>query len=380
MVTKNVRFAFLKDGIFYFSRRVPHDLKHNYSTDRIAFSLRTASARVAEPRALAHAFKLDEFWLQLRMQSAVVPGHHRLIPDEEKGRPFSPLLSEARDIYVKAKGRGKVATFNRAAERTVEYLSASKGNKPLLAYTKSDVNSFRDELFARGLAGSSVVRVLSTLRAIFGFVLAETGLEAPNPFAGVYLDRNVGVVDRKAFSVGELRKAQSICREVDDDLRWLVALISDTGMRLAEAAGLAISDIILDSDYPHVRIQPHPWRSLKTTSSTRLVPLVGSALWAAQRVVQSKPADFAFPRYTKKDRTNANSASAALNKWLSEKVSKECVVHSFRHSFRDRLRAVECPFDVVDQLGGWATAGVGAGYGDGYQLEVLSRWMNAIAH
>ena len=34
--------------------------------------------------------------------------------------------------------------------------------------------------------------------------------------------------------------------EHDDDMRWLIALISDTGMRLAEAADLHIDDIKLD--------------------------------------------------------------------------------------------------------------------------------------
>ena len=42
---------------------------------------------------------------------------------------------------------------------------------------------------------------------------------------------------------------------------------------------------------------------------------------------------------------------------------------------RDRLRAVECPSDVIDQIGGWATEGVGQGYGDGYPLKVLHDWI-----
>ena len=29
------------------------------------------------------------------------------------------------------------------------------------------------------------------------------------------------------------------------------------------------------------------------------------------------------------------------------------VIHSFRHSMRDRLREVECPSDIIDQIGGW---------------------------
>ena len=86
--------------------------------------------------------------------------------------------------------------------------------------------------------------------------------------------------------------------------------------------------------------------------------------------------NFAFPRYTSLKGCNANSASAALNKWMKEKLSKQYVIHGFRHSFRDRLRAVECPQDITDRLGGWAVGGVGEGYGSGYPIEVLYKWMD----
>ena len=36
---------------------------------------------------------------------------------------------------------------------------------------------------------------------------------------------------------------------------------------------------------------------------------------------------------------------------------------------RDRLRAVECPSDVIDQIGGWLTHGVGNSYGNGYDYR-----------
>ena len=45
---------------------------------------------------------------------------------------------------------------------------------------------------------------------------------------------------------------------------------------------------------------------------------------------------------------------------------------------RDRLRAVECPADIVDQIGGWSTAGVGQGYGKGYPLKTLEGWLRRI--
>jgi hypothetical protein len=53
-------------------------------------------------------------------------------------------------------------------------------------------------------------------------------------------------------------------------------------------------------------------------------------------------------------------------------------MHSFRHSLRDRLRAVECPSDIIDAIGVWKTAGVGHGYGNGYPLEVLEKWMDKL--
>ena len=50
-----------------------------------------------------------------------------------------------------------------------------------------------------------------------------------------------------------------------------------------------------------------------------------------------------------------------------------------RHSFRDRLRAVEAPTDMIDQLGGWTLKSVGQGYGDGYDLALLAKYLCKIA-
>ena len=54
------------------------------------------------------------------------------------------------------------------------------------------------------------------------------------------------------------------------------------------------------------------------------------------------------------------------------------MIHGLRHTFRDRLRAIEAPLDMIDQLGGWSLQSVGQGYGDGYSIEKLSEWMQKI--
>ena len=166
--------------------------------------------------------------------------------------------------------------------------------------------------------------------------------------------------------------------EGDDDIRWITALLSDTGMRFSEAIGLPKTDIVLDHPHPHLMTQPHPWRRLNTEGSKRIVPLVGSAFWAARRATEALTGEHLFPRYIRNGECLFNSASAASNKWLKHHIPKECSVHSFRHSMRDRLRAIECPSDIIDRIGGWITPGVGQGYGSGYPIAVLHRWMEKL--
>ena len=96
------------------------------------------------------------------------------------------------------------------------------------------------------------------------------------------------------------------------------------------------------------------------------------------RRIHFNDSSFAFPRYCDGRICNANSASAALNKWMKPRLKDDAVVHSFRHSMRDRLRAVECPSDIIDQLGGWSSSSVGASYGKGYELLVLAKWMKML--
>ena len=383
-------FTFVKDGIFYFSRRIPKELRCHYTSSRIAFSLRTRSAKIAETRARKAADQLDEYWYHLRSLATELPGKHMLRQERVVGSgtnvqpadvsPSSVLLSEAVGIYLQLKGKGRPETFHRAAERACGYVIDTCGDKHLGAYTKADANAFRDALIARGLAGTSITRVFGTVRSVTNFAASEQGLSLNNPFAGVYYDRTAGVSDRISVPTDALAKVQHECRVIDDDLRWLVSLVSDTGMRLAEAAGLTQEDIIREADGSlFARVRPHPWRRLKTKGSERDVPLEGEARWAAERVLaQENSSAFAFPRYNKTDTTNANAASAALNKWMKEYVPEGCTMHGFRHAMRDRLRAAECPADIVDQIGGWQTDGIGHAYGSGYPLEVLRKWMKAV--
>ena len=87
-----------------------------------------------------------------------------------------------------------------------------------------------------------------------------------------------------------------------------------------------------------------------------------------------------FPRYCNETECQSNSASAALNKWLKKVAGSDYVMHSFRHSMRDRLRAVNCPADMIDQIGGWRKKSVGEGYGEGYNAKAIFSKMRLLCN
>ena len=333
MQTKRVPYTFNRGGYYYFSRRVPTDLLRHYSYPRVVQGLRTMSAATAKTRALVAAAKLDEYWSHLRMTDHDLIGKQLLKVQptqlEQSYSGATVTLQEAIEVYLSAKGKNKGKAFKAAVDRAFRYLVEACGVKCLHEYTRADALKYRDYLVNKGLVGSSITRIFNTLRSVINFAIAELTLNLKNPFVGLYHDRNAGVAKRKPISLAGIRLIQSECKRLDDDMRWLVAILSDTGMRLSEGAGLLRSDIKLNADVPHVVIQRKPWRGLKTVAIERCVPLVGAAHWAAQRIIEEPSGDkFAFARYNRGGLTNGNSASAALNKWLKTFVDKGYTIHS----------------------------------------------------
>ena len=67
-----------------------------------------------------------------------------------------------------------------------------------------------------------------------------------------------------------------------------------------------------------------------------------------------------------------------LNKWL-KKDFDGLTAHCLRHTFRDRLRAVECPMDLIDQIGGWkSVSSIGNSYGLGYSVKQIRKLMQLV--
>ena len=375
MGRKNAPFVYRKRGVYYIQKRIPKELVGHYGRTFVRKSLRTKDRLEASKLASQLVRGLEREWNELLFTVSATGSVYDLLHD----KPIAlPTLSEARETYCEMKGRADDRRFVRYTSRVVSEIVQLAGDKVINGYTRNDALLFRDSLLKREVSYNTVKRNFECIRAIWNFAARENGISDPNPFANMNYGNGAAAVKRMPIPIDDLRKVQQLCYQKDDDIRWLIALLSDKGMRLAEAAGLAKEDVFLDTETPYVRLCERPWRPLKTRSSERDVPLVGAALWATKRAYESSSNEYLFPRYCSDDGCKADYASNSLNKWLRKHVPSGCVVHSFRHSMRDRLRAVECPAEIIDRIGGWKTAGVGEGYGVGFEPKTLLAWLRQI--
>ena len=112
MLTKSIPYTFVRGGYFYFSRRVPADLRRHYSYPRVVQGLRTASPQTARVQANIAAAKLDAYWSQMRLAKSEVIGmslvrdvsNHIAVVDLPAPHPNCPSLLDALDVYIEQEG------------------------------------------------------------------------------------------------------------------------------------------------------------------------------------------------------------------------------------------------------------------------------------
>jgi integrase len=203
-------------------------------------------------------------------------------------------------------------------------------------------------------------------------------IDRRNPFSRVLIQgEGDDAKKRDVFSLDELRQGYKEAFNSGNPIRLLMPLLGETGCRLGEIVGLRLSDVDLENR--SIRLTPHSARRLKTSGSEREIPLVGLAFEAMRSVVGDRQEGYLYERYLRDGTILCTHASNTLSKWLKRRFDGK-TGHCLRHTFRDRLRAVECPLEMIDALGGWSSIGtVGVRYGRGFDIEHKRKWLEKIA-
>ena len=99
-----------RNGIYYFQRRIPMDVRNHYNSHAIACSLKTRSRRIALRAASSLSMQLEEYWMTLRINqlTSIHCQKLKISPD----RAISGVsFMDAKDLYLKLKGQGKAESF-----------------------------------------------------------------------------------------------------------------------------------------------------------------------------------------------------------------------------------------------------------------------------
>ncbi|MBS1836770.1 MAG: tyrosine recombinase [Actinobacteria bacterium] len=201
----------------------------------------------------------------------------RLLSDgvPEAAQPFLTYLAVER-------GRSKLTAdaYRRDLRRYGEFLGGL--GVELDEVASADVEAYAVCLRTSGLAPSSVIRMLGTVRNLHRFLAAE-GLAPCDPTVEIEMPRKpsalpkalaesdvVAVLDAVAVAVhqptGDVRADAAAIRD-----RALLELLYSSGIRVSEACGLGFGDLDLDVSFARV---------LGKRSKERMVPVGGPAVEA----------------------------------------------------------------------------------------------------
>ena len=158
MVDQNEAYTFQKRGIYYFSRRVPSDLKDLYKVERLTYSLKTKCPKLAKTQIKDALQKLEWYWNKVRMDKELPCSQFLVSATNNQSNDLSIKFTEAARLYLEIKGKNRGVTFEMSVQRATRYIINSIGDKDLASYTRANANSFRDYLLKRQLAGSMLLK------------------------------------------------------------------------------------------------------------------------------------------------------------------------------------------------------------------------------
>lgn len=359
----HIPYTISRSGTFYYNRRTPKIAVESYGP-YIRLKLGSDIAQVSTmavrlTETLDASFRTGRKVDLQRMIDSVVPP--------------KLLLSEVAEEYLELK-----AIESKPTHLAVDVLCGVAGDREISTYTREDAKAFLKLLHDRGNSTGTIRRRVNSISAVLNYGFAELDIDKRNPFSRLVI-RAEGQ-DRKkrgTFTKEQLQDGYAEALGGNSNVRLLMPILGETGCRLGEIVGLRVDDVDLDNDVLHIR--PNALRRLKTAGSERSLPIVGFAKIALCKALRGSADGWVFPQYIHDNGCRATHASNALNKWMKQRFDG-LTAHSLRHTMRDRLREVEAPLELIDQIGGWSSVNnIGSSYGMGYKTEQMRVWLEKVS-
>jgi len=231
--------------------------------------------------------------------------------------------------------------------------------KPLKDASRDDGRKLVGYYEKQNLKSATIQKKIGWLTAAVNLAIDEAKLKF-NPFSSIVPERD-DKQRRLPLSETDIRNVKQNLDRLGESDRLLFRVLAATGMRLSEA--FQIDDEMKERGCRYIIV------GRKTSQSLRRVPLPTALLPFLPRKIEAR----LFHGGPK-------AASKRLNRFLNDVGidDRRKVVHSLRHRAQDRLRAAGCPEDCRWAILGHEEETVAEGYGEGFPVPMLKRWIDKI--
>jgi Site-specific recombinase XerD len=217
------------------------------------------------------------------------------------------------------------------------------GDRPPRNITFRDIDQFIAVQSEKGFKPSTINRRLAAVIALYGFLSVE----------------EEDLVCPVIFRRHHLREPQRLPRPVQEqDLQRFFAVIEDTrdramfllmlrcGLRISEVAGLQLTDLFLDEDYPRLVVRSKGLRE-------RGVYLSPQAKRCLQEYLVTRPmvkSEFVFLSYLEAGLSTTSIHNRLLK--YREEAGIQITAHRLRHSFANDLLNADAAITSIQKLMG----------------------------
>ncbi len=194
--------------------------------------------------------RLEDYWLSLRLSRMALPAEHLILKNVDLGAySNAPKLSEALKTYLRLKSEGRDHVFVRGVTRNIKRVIRYLGDKPIDSYSSSDAATVRDKELRRQTSVASVKRNFSTVRSVINLSISENGINCVNPFSRTFMPETEKF-KRHPIPLETIKSIREECLKENDEMRWIILLLAEIGMRLGEVVGLLKKDVVLEESIP----------------------------------------------------------------------------------------------------------------------------------
>jgi len=201
---------------------------------------------------------------------------------------------------------------------------------------KETISSFKKYLDKRYEAPRSRKDALINVHALFSFCVEKRDWLTSNPVKGM-LYAKVETINKKNETTPESFMAvmnSEYVQTYQGELKWLLAILWNTGMRIGEAIQLRPQDYREIDGVKVISINDEDGKSVKNASSIRNIPiseaLLNMGLWEAKPFLG----------------WGRNNAAASRVAFAFSKLGLKHSTHDFRYSLSKRLRDCEVPDSI----------------------------------